>query len=67
MMLTALLGTSFHSGFFLGLFSTLKIQATCSCKSVTDFQQTTLHHIPEERTLCEVNASAPGQYSTLIT
>jgi hypothetical protein len=62
MMPTVPLGTSFHDSFLLGIFSTLKIEATRSSKYLTDFKQTISHHIPEERTLHEVNALALGKY-----
>jgi hypothetical protein len=31
--------------------STLKMEATCSSEMSVDFQRTTSHHIPEDRTL----------------
>jgi hypothetical protein len=36
----------------LGYQSTLKQEAMCSSKTMTDFQQTTWYYIPEDRTLC---------------
>jgi hypothetical protein len=35
----------------LAYSSTLKMEATCSSETSVDFQQATLHYIPEDRTL----------------
>jgi hypothetical protein len=44
-------GSLLQAGFLLGLFFDLKMEATCSFKRSVDFWWTTLHYIPEDRTL----------------
>jgi hypothetical protein len=48
---TALLATCFHACFLFGLFSTLKMEATCSSEAFVEFQRTTQQYIPEDRTV----------------
>lgn len=43
-----------HTGFFFAYSLTLKM-VTCSPKILIDFQWTTLHCIPENRTLLKLN------------
>jgi hypothetical protein len=40
-----------QAGFLLGLFFTLKIEATCSSETLVEFQRTTRRYIPGYRTL----------------
>jgi hypothetical protein len=40
-----------HAGFLFGLFSNLKMEATCSSEILTEFHRNTRRYIPEERTL----------------
>jgi hypothetical protein len=47
----AKLATCFHTGFLLGLFLSLKMEAICSYKTSVDFQRTPHHYISEDSTL----------------
>jgi hypothetical protein len=42
---------SFHSGYFVGLFLALKMEANCSSETSVDSQQTTRRYVPEDATL----------------
>jgi hypothetical protein len=43
--------SSFHAGFLLGLFLTLKMEVIYASETSIDFQLTTRPYIPEDRTL----------------
>jgi hypothetical protein len=51
---------------FLAYSSTLKMETTCSSETLVDFQQTTWHYIPENRTLhTEFQLITPQHFNPL--
>jgi hypothetical protein len=55
--MSPLLASCFTLVSWLAYFSSLKMEATCSCEASVNFQPNTWRYIPEDRALHEISAS----------
>jgi hypothetical protein len=55
-----------HDILLLGLLLTLKMEATCSSETSTDFQRTTQRYVPEDRTLNKKTSSQFSKSSKIV-
>jgi hypothetical protein len=62
----ALLATSFHVGFLLGIFLHLKMEAICSSKTSVGFQRPTWRYVPEDSTLHNHRCKNLKSYISLV-